>query len=231
MSIYLSATSIKDYIQCPKRIFYRINFPELAETNIDMQAGTVVHEALEKFWTNKVAALAYCKTKIEELSLSSVESKILMSVDNFFTCGVKEMLGKGDLIEHKFKIVLDDSSFLVGKIDRIANNGMVIDWKTTAKTPKSIDKDPQFLSYFLAYKSMFKKTPSSVLYVSLLDNKIVSLNFNQDILYQLFHNVVPSIVNKIKRNDLPPVGLFNSSCYGCQFKKTCAKDMESELGK
>ena len=231
MSIYLSATAIKDYIQCPKRIFYRTNFPELSETSPDMQAGTIVHEAVEKFWTNKDAAIEYSKTKIKEFFLGGdMAVKILTSVSNFFTSPVKEMLGRGDLIEHKFKIVLDNNSLLVGKIDRITNNGIVIDWKTSIITPKSIDKDPQFLTYFLAYKTLFKKPPTSVLYVSLLENKVVRLNFNSDIYYQLFYKVVPSIFIKIKKNDLPPIGLFNGSCYGCNFKKVCSKGMENESG-
>ncbi|HBY20746.1 MAG TPA: hypothetical protein DEG71_07025 [Clostridiales bacterium] len=231
MSIYLSATAIKDYIQCPKRIFYRTNFPELAESNPDMDADTIVHETLEKFWTNKDAAIAYCKKRSDEVVLEEhFVEKALESVSNFFSCGVKDMLGKGDLIEHKFKITLDDNSFLVGKIDRITGNGTIIDWKTSTRTPKNIDKDPQFLTYFWAYKSMFHKPPTSVLYVSLLENKIIRLNFSPDIYYQLFHNVVPSMLIKIKKNDLPPLGLFNSSCFGCKFKKVCAKDMENELG-
>jgi CRISPR/Cas system-associated exonuclease Cas4 (RecB family) len=232
MSIYLSATAIKDFIACPKRIFYRTNFPELAEATPDMQAGNVVHETLEKYWSNKESAISFCREEIQKLALSGeMSSKILLAVNNFFINPVKDLLKNGDLIEHKFKIPLDDNSFMVGKIDRITSNGTVIDWKTSTKTPRSIDKDPQFLTYFWAYKNLFKRNQNAILYVSLIENKIVRLTPNVDIYYQLFHNVIPSILIKIRKNDLPPIGLFNGSCYGCNFKKICATDMQNELGK
>jgi CRISPR/Cas system-associated exonuclease Cas4 (RecB family) len=232
MSIYLSATAIKDFIACPKRIYYRTNFPELAETNPDMQVGTIVHEVVEKNWDNKEKALSSCLVKVTEEGLASeYVDKASKALWNFFDSPVYEMLGKGDLIEHKFKITLDDNSYLVGKIDRITSNGTVIDWKTSASTPKTIDKDPQFLAYYWAYRSLFKKNPGSVLYMSLVENKVVRLHVNPEIYFQLFHEIIPSILVRMRKNDLPRTGLFTGSCFKCNFKKVCATDMENEVGK
>lgn len=231
MSIYLSATAIKDYIACPKKIFYRTNFPELAETTVNMEVGTIVHSVVEKYWENEASARSYCGLECIKQNLSGeMTYKAELAIRNFFQNPVYGMLKRGDLVEHKFKIALDENSYLVGKIDRILGNGTVIDWKTSTTTPRTIDKDPQFITYFYAYKSLFKKNPTSVLYVSLFDNKVVRLNVNFATYQQLFHTIVPSMVTKIKRNDLPALGLFNGSCYGCLFKKSCLKDMEGEVG-
>jgi CRISPR/Cas system-associated exonuclease Cas4 (RecB family) len=230
VSIYISATAIKDYLVCPKKIDYKTKLSGTTEGTPDMQAGTIVHETIEKCWNSKKNAIDYCNVKLKEYGLEQTYAdKALKSTRNFFDSGVYSMLSKSDLVEHKFKIALDKENFLVGRMDRITKDGIVIDWKTSTKTPSSIDRDPQFLTYFWAYKSSFKKAPTAVLYVSLYENKIVRFKYNANVMNQLFKGIIPSMITKIRKNDLPPIGFFNNACYGCPFKTICYSEIESNI--
>ena len=227
MSINVSATLIKDYLLCPKMVYYRLNLPSGGVPNQDMLAGTIVHNTLERYWKDKIQAMNFCVIKCKENNLDTKHTlKVFKSINIFFE-KFQWMLSSKDKIEVKFKIKLDTDTFLTGRMDRILENGIIIDWKTSVETPKTIAYDPQFIVYYLAYKLLYKVNPTSVLYISLFDNKMVGFTSNPLLTESMFHGIIPSVVENIKTNNLPPTGLYTSKCIRCQFEEICHYELDN----
>ena len=49
MKLRLSASSIKDYLECPKRFWYRTNQRDKSKVSGHVVFGSIVHEAIEEF--------------------------------------------------------------------------------------------------------------------------------------------------------------------------------------
>ena len=231
--IYLSATLIKDFISCPHKVYLRTTFPDHAEITGDIFAGTIVHNALEKFWKNRDEALNFVTEEIlrnESILSGGLGAKIITSINNFFSSPLVDLLSDADLIEHKFRLPfssLSNKAFIVGKMDRITKDGVIIDWKTSSRTPKTISGDPQMLLYFWAYRKLYAKNPAAILYASLYNDKVVEFTFDLPTYSYFINSIVPSIITAISKNRAEPLGMFNNSCYMCQFKQIC-KDVLSE---
>jgi CRISPR/Cas system-associated exonuclease Cas4 (RecB family) len=220
MTINISATLLKDHLECPKRTDFRLNHPELIGVPTpDMLVGTYVHTAVEKYWNNKDAAIQYIDKKLLSLP-QEYWSKALKSLSSFFD-NFQWLCTPEDKTEVSFKLPIENNAFLTGRIDRIVNNSIVIDWKTGREAPKSINTDVQFILYHEAFKRMYNKKPASVFYISLLSNKMVTYFENSSLTGELLSFIIPSVVKNIKENNYPATGLLNGKCFRCAYKDPC----------
>ena len=216
MSVYVSATAIKDYLSCSKKLYWRTNFPETAVVNEYMHIGTVVHRAIEMFWDRGDIAFDYVQNELENIN----DIHALKCITNFSN-NFAHLLSEEDEIEVKFKMFLGDDTYLVGKIDRISN-GVVYDWKTARKPPRNIDKDIQFMLYYLAYKSMYEKAPNAVMYGALTNGTLINYTPDEHLLGVLQDEIIPEVVNALRNNTFYKHGVFESStCRGCIYRDVC----------
>jgi len=216
MSVYVSATAIKDYLSCSKKLYWRTNFPEVGVVNDYMKVGTVVHHAIELHWNDSMKCLHYLISNLKNIDHSHA-TKCIGNFTDYFA----PLLTEEDEVEVKFKMFLGDDTYLIGKIDRISN-GVVYDWKTARKPPRNIDKDIQFMIYYLAYKSMHEKAPNAVMYGALTSGTLINYTPDEHLLGVLQNEIIPEVVNSLKNNAFYKHGVFESStCYGCIYKEAC----------
>lgn len=233
MSINLSASSIKDFLLCSQRYFYRVNSSGISEQSDGMLVGSTVHHVLEKCWNKEYDTAISCADDYltnNNISFSDkyYYGKIEKSLDNFFMY-YKEMLTDSDLVETKFKIKHAPNIYFVGRIDRIVimpnGNNLLIDWKTSNKDPFKIDDDIQFLLYKYAYIDLYGREPSRILYINLFTNKMLALNYSEESYSNLFSVTVPYILNRVKNNDFVREGLNKKNvCKYCPFRTQCFAD-------
>jgi len=223
MSYFISATSIKDFIDCSKKYYWRINNAEESVNTPEMDAGLIVHEVLEKYWDqskshNLQKGLHLTESKkLPERLVERVEYCINSYHDNF-----AGLLSKDDEKEISFKLKMDEDVFLVGRIDRITKgSNLVLDWKTSEASVINIDSDIQFLLYYYAYTRMYGHPPSGVYYVALLHNQLITLHVDRGQYEILMYEIIPNIIKQIKNNEYAREGIFRSKCNRCQFKNIC----------
>jgi CRISPR/Cas system-associated exonuclease Cas4 (RecB family) len=225
MQYYLSASSIKDFIDCSKRYYFRTQKAEGSETTPNMEAGTLVHGIVEKHWDkSKSHNLTLALKQSEAINLpEEMISRVQYSINSFHD-NFQHLLGPEDEIEVNFKIPLDKDVFLVGRIDRILKPAnVVLDWKTAQESVTSIDNDVQFLVYYYAFTRLYNRPPSLVSYVSLLHNRMINLNI-QNAKYDFFvKDIIPGITQQVKAGNFYRDGIYRGKCFRCQFKETCLK--------
>lgn len=228
--LYISASSIKDWLVCSKRYVYRTQYPkEDAEKTPDLLVGTAVHEVIEKHWKDKYDNnVARVRNLLDDVGINSDNkfhvTKAERCVKNFHAT-YAELLTESDIVEKSFKIELKPGAYLVGKIDRViqAFGGIIVDWKTNTKPPKAseLEKDVQFLIYRYAYQHMFKEEPAKVWYASLYTNDRILVQYNSVYNACLFEDVIPKMLKDISSNSYTKQGMFTGACEKCQYKKIC----------
>lgn len=224
MPIYISASLLTDYISCNRRAHFRLHHSAESVQSRESFIGTVVHESLEKY------------SDFPDLCRKHLTERLPEERDHIFGMGCIDtfydkfhvLLGKDDAVEFRFKIPIRNDCYLVGKMDRISG-GSVYDWKTERTMPKSINKSIQFSVYWWAYKRLFEAMPRGVYYASLTSGALLLYKPDELFVNSIFGSLVPEVVNSIRAGRYTPTGLFNGSCFRCQYKDICLKEMESEL--
>lgn len=232
--INISMSLVNDYIKCPRMAEYRI-IDSTAERRVatpsdEMVMGSVAHHILEKYWDNKDRALGSISEAMASYNLTFGEKYINECIENFFKMFPKNFFSADDEIEKLFKIKTKYKDvFYVGKFDRIHGNS-IYDWKTGKNPPEDINYNPQFIFYQLCYKKLYKKLPSSVVYVGLKPMQLYYYAPIKEVVEEFENTLIPSIIGAIKRGDFPASGLFGYHvCEGprsrCVFKDTCYRDI------
>jgi CRISPR/Cas system-associated exonuclease Cas4 (RecB family) len=212
--INISASLVKDYITCSKKVDFRRGRPETAIQTPDMFAGTIVHKIIEDDTDN------YEKF-IDALELDySRKNKIKICMSNY-QVNYKMLTSNKDEIEKYFKYSFSKGVNIVGKFDRILPDGVVIDWKSNVSVPKTLDNDIQFLMYHEAYKQIYNKEPHSVFGIFLLKNKMIRYNHNEFFRTVVYHDIIPSIISAIKKGDFSREGIFKGICDNCSYRSIC----------
>lgn len=220
MAIHVSASALKDYISCSQKVYYRIFETGEAVQSREMLMGTITHKVLEKEWNNKAnaASLIYKLCKENNLDTTAIGS-ILHFVQTYFE-RFSVMIKDDDKIEKRFKVKLYDDVYLVGVFDRVTR-GTIIDWKTTAKPPKRIDNDVQFILYDLAYNLIYKKPAEGLYLAALSDGSLVRYSESKLHSETLINSLIPEFVETIRKKSFKREGLFTGACYRCPYKLQC----------
>jgi len=199
---------------------YRIKKPFPVVQTKEMILGSAVHSVFEKGWKDRDTALQVMKEEIEKYKMTKADANNLAFYTDIFFLNFRHMLYDDDQIEYSFKIPLHDNVFLVGKMDRISR-GNIFDWKSGGKLPKSLSNDVQCMIYDFAYRSIFEKEPSSVCLVGLGEARLVPFVKNELFYRELFTKIIPRMVKTIKNESYEKLGMFNHSCFRCQYKNGC----------
>jgi len=230
--IRLSASAIKDWLSCQKKYYYRVNFPEKAIKSNSLLIGGIVHTVLEKSWEDKYDAykLAYNICKSNSYS-KAIESSSIKFINNFFRY-FRQLVSKNDIVEKFFELPYDKDIVMVGKYDRIINDKIIYDWKTSRYIPKEIGSDIQFIIYYESFNKEYGYYPE-LFFGGLYNGSIVKYRPSEIHTKVLYNEIIPNMIEDIYRGDFPRTGLHTYSfgkvnCYYCQFKKYCMKELEKE---
>lgn len=220
MSIYLSASSISDFIKCPQKVLYRFTKPFPAKPSTEMIVGKVAHHAIERGWRDISVARNIIDEWVQKERLSKQEHTHLYNMIGTFFVNFKPLLGEKDQVEYMFKIPMYDDIFLVGKMDRISS-GVIYDWKTSSRISKKLGSDPQCIIYNYAYKILFQEEPNGVFVASLSTGELVPYRANELATKELFGNIIPRMIRTVKNETYERLGIFNHACFRCQYKEGC----------
>ena len=216
---------IKDFLMCNKKVYYRINHPELQISDRDMEVGNIVHKAIELYWDNQEKAKEHINQSLN-MTLPNDKSALKRAEDcmqTFFHV-FRQHLSKEDEIEKKFKIPWGKDVFVVGKMDRVSS-GCVFDWKTAGRPSTDTSKDVQFILYDWAYRSLYKSSPVAVYYAALATGGLVMYKRDRVAETALFGEVIPQLISAIKTKDYVPNGVFRRACYKCPYAESCLKEL------
>lgn len=229
MSIFVSASSLQDYINCQNKVHYRIFEKGVDVPSREMLMGTITHKILEKHWSSvEDAQLAVIKLSSEAgldlIGMGSVHHFISTYFENF-----RKLVDKGDSVEKRFKVKMTGDTYLVGVFDRVTR-GTVIDWKTSANPPKKLENNVQFIIYNLAYNLLYKRPPEGLYLAALSNGSLVRYSESKEHTDTLITRIIPEFVEAVRTKSFIKTGLFNGSCYRCPYKTLClGKDKTSEL--
>jgi len=227
MPIYLSASSINDFVRCPQKVLYRFKKTVPAEVSKDMVAGEVIHYVIEKGWNNREKAKSILDNEVKVRDLRKADATNLSFMLDIFFLNFAGLLGEKDLIEYNFKIPLYDDVFIVGKIDRIYR-GNVLDWKSSAKLPSRLDNDIQCIIYDWAFKRIFGNHPASLCVAGLSTGQLIPFVRNDFYVREVFEKIIPRMIKAVRHDEYERLGMFNHSCFRCPWKTGCLQGSRGE---
>lgn len=216
---------VKDFISCPRRVYYRINEPEIEPIQFPhFEVGLLVHEAIEKYSDNEEQAIAYVVDECFKRGFDNTNTlKATQMIKGYFKV-IKSIDGDVIAREMPFNVKIRNINF-TGRFDFVTSVA-IYDWKTSSSVINSVTLDPQFIIYHEAAKRLFKGN-KSIYYVSLKYQKLIKYEPDENVKETLFNEIIPPIIRAIKRKDLPPTGLFSyeQQCSRCVFKNACYNDL------
>lgn len=227
MIISLSMSSIKDYLDCEKRYFFRLTEPEQAVSNIYMVRGSIIHKTIEDFGTDYEGGLEYLNVAKNTYFLNDKELSTLKSLWSDFHTHFSTLVSDDDEKEVFFKVPFNKAN-IVGKIDRVLKGGVIIDWKTGYNPPQNIDNDIQFILYNESYKQLYGEYPAGVYLASIPTGKLIKYEKKDVYVKELYDRILPEMLDKIKKNRLNYTGLFKYGvCKKCSFIEYCYNNLEA----
>jgi len=234
--LYLSASFIKDFIECPRRAKYRRDIPEQALVSDDVIFGELIHTAIERFDTYEIA-LNYCldewQTRKTGNSFISEEAskppksfrKMLKGYYEGIVPQINpdgfEFVQKEVMVKHQ----LDADTMLVGKFDRI-QVAKLYDWKTAMKPPDQYDlADFQFYFYDYLFNLIYGMVPE-IYYGYVYGGRIYEVNIMPTMRDNTKY-IVQEVANSVRAGvDYRVAGY---QCRRCFYRLPCYSDMTNEL--
>jgi CRISPR/Cas system-associated exonuclease Cas4 (RecB family) len=224
----LSASAIRDYISCPKKLKYRMNVSGEAVKTPQMILGTIVHKVIENYkkWNTIQDGLILANHYLDQDGVALPKEQLdNMRIAITAYMNFRNYSENANYVEFDFFLPLKSEGIsIIGRMDAIGKD-YIVDWKVTESLPMFLHNDPQFILYDWAFEQIRKEKPKKVLYISLLHNKIVEYNRNDYYFNNLFREVIPSIVNN---KYYYPKGLYEyvraekyRICNKCPFKSVC----------
>lgn len=227
MPVYLSASSIADFIKCPQKVMYRIKKTVPQIQSKEGVLGEIAHLAIELGWRERQDAYDVIRTEVSKRGLAKADSTSLQFMVDMFFLNFRHLVGEGDLIEHKFKLPLHDDVFIVGKMDRISQ-GNLFDWKT-GQTASNLSYDVQCIIYDWAYKKEFGKSATSICIGALKKGELIPFKKDQFFVDEIFNKIIPRMIRTIKNDAYERLGMFNHSCFRCPYKVGCLERVKDVL--
>jgi hypothetical protein len=228
MTVYLSASSINDFIKCPQKVLYRIKKTVPEVKSKEMIIGLIAHSAIEHGWKDKERALSIIDSEVKKNKLSKSDRTNLSFMMDIFFLNFRDKLGDKDLIEYNFKISLYDDVFIVGKMDRISG-GNLYDWKSGSKLPSRLGNDVQCIIYEWAYEKIFSAKPKSICLAGLATGELIPYQKDKLFYSEVFDRIIPRMIRTVRHNEYERLGMFNHSCFRCPYKAGCLEGDEYVL--
>jgi len=179
----LSATAIRDFLQCALKLVFRYDREISSVKNDHMKIGIAVHEALEQFTRRMLAKKSFPDASDYEFAITSFMNAATregLETMSFYSDGKKivtDYLDKYDPseeildVEHRFKIITPEGVPIVGAIDKVVKINddtiAIIDYKTsrTAMTNWELRDDIQLSMYDLAASLIWPEYTNRLLYL------------------------------------------------------------------
>lgn len=227
--INISASSLKDFLTCPAKLYYKVNFPDTSVLSKELQIGLFVHDIIEHTATlSSEEREYYLQDNLNKYNFQGTDFEVIDRCIQNYEKNFTNMVSDDDLVEQSFSFGNGEYN-IRGRFDRIIGGGStIIDWKTSRKPPKSIDTDVQFILYYEAFKHLYGHYPANVLYIALQTGNIIRFNPIKAYIDSLYNEVIPNYINFITRQSYPRYGLYsNYACGFCQYKKVCYDELDS----
>ena len=236
----LSATGIRDFLQCVLKIVFRYDREITSVKNDHAKVGIAVHEALEQFTRRMLAKKSFPDASDYEFAISAFmnsATKVGLETMSFYSDGktmVTEYIDKFDPseeileVEHRFKITTPEGVPIVGAIDKVVKVNddtlAIIDYKTsrTAMTNWQLRDDIQLSMYDLAASLIWPEYTNRILYLDYvrIDKQVSTYRTEEDRL--MFREFLVSLwtqFNKVEEEEVR--GTINNLCGWCDYKTYC----------
>jgi hypothetical protein len=236
----LSATGIKDFLQCQLKTVFRYDRDIKRVMNDHARIGISVHEALEQFTRRMVAKQSFPDQSDYDFAITTFMNKATeegLTDMGFYEDGktmIIEWIDRYDPseqildVEHFFKIKTPDGVPIVGAIDkvRIINDDTieVVDYKTsrTALTSWQLKDDIQLSMYDLAASIIWPEYSNRILTLEYprIDKTVSSYRTKEQ--RETFREFLISIWKQMNELvDEETSGRINNLCGWCDYKNYC----------
>jgi len=246
----LSATGIRDFLQCQLKVVFRYDREIPMVKNDHAKIGIAVHEALEQFTRRMQAKQSFPDPSDYDFAITTfmnVATKEGLQDMGFYTDGrriVTDCVDKFDPseeiidVECRFKVDTPDGVPIVGAIDKVVKVNddtiAIIDYKTSrnALTPYQLRDDVQLSMYDLAASILWPEYANRLLILDYvrIDKKVSSYRTAEE--RQAFREFLQSIWTQIsKLNEQEVKGRINRLCGWCDYQSYCPEYAKLIQGK
>lgn len=236
----LSATGIKDFLQCQLKIVFRYDREIPSIKNDHAKVGIAVHTALEQFTKRMLAKKSFPDATDYEFAVTTfMNSATEEGLENmrFYTEGkqmVTEFIDRFDPseevieVETRFKLETPDGVPIVGAMDKVVKVNddtiAIIDYKTArnALTTWELQDDIQLSMYDLAASLLWPEFKNRLLFLDYVRiNKRVSTYRTEEDreTFNEFLNSVWLQMQKIQEEEVRAT--INPLCGWCDYKSYC----------
>ncbi len=236
----LSATGIRDFLQCVLKVVFRYDREISSVKNDHAKVGIAVHEALEQFTRRMLNKKSFPDASDYEFATNvfmNTATKAGLETMSFYSQG-KEMvvnfIDKYDpsedvlAVEHFFKLETPEGIPIVGAMDKVVRINddtiAVIDYKTsrTALTNWELQDDIQLSMYDLAASLIWPEYKNRLLFLDYvrIDKRVSTFRTDEDrATFREFLSSIWTQMNKIDEQEVR--GRINRLCGWCDYKPYC----------
>jgi len=236
----LSATGIKDFLQCQLKVVFRYDREITSMKNDHMKIGIAVHTALEQFVRRMLNKKSFPDASDYDFAVTAfMNSATEEGLENMSFYGdgktmVTEFIDRFDPseevidVEQRFKLTTEEGIPIVGAIDKVVKVNedtiAIIDYKTArnAMTMWDLQDDIQLSMYDLAASIMWPEYKNRLLFLDYVRiNKRVS-TYRTDDDRETFKEFLGSVWLQMQKLEETEVkGKINSLCGWCDYKSYC----------
>lgn len=236
----LSATGIRDFLQCALKVVFRYDHDLPSMKNDFAKLGIAVHTALEQFTRRMIIKKSFPDESDYEFSITTfMNTATEHGLENmsFYSDGKKivtDYIDKYDpseeviAVEHRFSIITPDGVPIVGAIDKVVKINddtiAIVDYKTsrTALTNWQLRDDIQLSMYDLAASIIWPEYPNRLLYLDYvrIDKQVSTYRTEEDrITFREFLQSLWVQLHKLDETEIK--GTINNLCGWCDYKTYC----------
>lgn len=244
---YISASAIRNYIDCKNRYYFSNYLKVKKPMTIPMVLGIGIHKAIEKNEDNDLKGMSntFQTEFLTLLESNKIQTHPLVKVVNTsknLSIGRAKLKAYHEIAkdlesltypkEYEFKVKLDRDIILVGRIDQIRGDS-IYDIKTGEYPPSEelIKKDLQFTIYAYAYESLIGKKPEGLYWFLLAHEEkkraktiegnaqIVEMRSRSKEDFDEMEHIIRSVVSDIKARKF--YGGYGYQCRTCTVKEFC----------
>jgi len=236
----LSATGIKDFLQCQLKIVFRYDREIPSMKNDHMKIGIAVHTTLEQFVRRMLHKKSFPDASDYDFAIATfMNSATEEGLENmsFYEDGkrmVTEFIDRFDPseevidVEQRFKLETADGVPIVGAIDKVVKVNddtiAIIDYKTArnAMTMWDLQDDVQLSMYDLAASIMYPEYKNRLLFLDYvrIDKRVSTYRTDED--RETFNEFLNSMWLQMQKvEETEAKGKINSLCGWCDYKSYC----------
>jgi putative RecB family exonuclease len=236
----LSATGIKDFLQCQLKVVFRYDHDIPSMKNDHMKIGIAVHNALEQFVKRMMKKQSFPDAGDYDFAIATFMNSATeegLEAMSFYEDGkrmVTEFIDRYDpseevlSVEGFFTLTTPDGVPIVGAIDKVVKVNddtiAIIDYKTArnAMTTWDLADDVQLSMYDLAASIMWPEYKNRLLFLDYvrIDKRVSTYRTDED--RETFNEFLNSTWLQMQKLEEEEVkGRLNQLCGWCDYKSYC----------